>query len=260
MKNSVGALILAIPAVAFAQSALKVDALQFSPPATVAELDMGKLKGEPTRLAWSEDGKQFYLQTTENAGRPNAKTRHYVFASDGKREDVGAEPAWASAYWVAKSGQAPPDNPALKIQVKSEQRQQRTTSVPMGGEMARGGAGDPNSMGTSAGDAAAAAYGAQTVTVHSMVLKGETIGEFVNAVIVPGRTFGWGPKGSKAIAYTTPKDGEIVVMDFDGKRKPVAGTKEAVLPAWSPDGSRLAWLQKAGRRDYLLKVADVSSS
>lgn len=253
------AVIVALPMVVSAQSALDVQSLRASPAATVAELDMGKLKGEPSRLAWSEDGRQFYVRTTENRGKPNEKNRHYLFSLDGKRQDVGAEPPWAAGYWDAKSGQAPKDNPALKIQVKTETRQQRTTSAPMGGEMARGGV-DAGQMGTSAGDASAAAFSAQAATVHAMILKGQTIGEFVNSVIVPGLTFGWGPAGSKVIAFAAPKDGTLVVMDFDGKTRELDGTKDALLPAWSADGSRLAWLQKDGRRKYLLKVADVGTT
>jgi hypothetical protein len=259
MTRIAAALIVAFPVLAFAQTPVKVDSLQFSPTTTVAELDMGKLKGEPSRLAWSADGKQFYVQTTENRGKPNAKVRHYIVTSDGKLENTGEEPKWAAEYWIVKSGQASPDNPALKIEVKTEQRQQRTTSAPMGGDMARGGV-DTGASGASAGDAGSAAYGQQAATVHSMVLKGQTIGEFVNSVIVPGETFGWGPKGSKVIAYTTPKDGELVVMDFEGKKKDVGGTEDALLPAWSSDASRLAWLQRDGRRKYVLKVADVAKS
>jgi len=38
----------------------------------------------------------------------------------------------------------------------------------------------------------------------------------------------------------------------------VAGAKDAVLPAWTRDGSRLAWAQKTGRRKYALVAAAVS--
>ena len=56
--------------------------------------------------------------------------------------------------------------------------------------------------GTGAGEAISAAQNQTPVPVHTMRLAGETIGEFVNTVIVPGLTFGWGPKGSKVIAYS----------------------------------------------------------
>jgi dipeptidyl aminopeptidase/acylaminoacyl peptidase len=243
------------------QPPLRVDALKFSTPTKVAELDMGKLKGEPSRLAWSPDGSQLYVQTLEGAfGQPSAKLRHYVFTvSDGTKKDLQAEPEWAAQYWTRKSGQASPDDGRLKIELKTERRQQRATSVPMGGDLARG-APTTAETGTSAGDAGAAAYGSQTAIAHVMQLKGTTIGEFINSVIVPGLTFGWGPTGSKAIAFAAEKSGRVVVMDEESGKREVAGSKDAILPAWSPNGARLAWLQKDGRRTFVLQVADVSMS
>jgi hypothetical protein len=252
------ALLASLPALLKASDAT---AVRVSDPTTVTELDMGKLKGEPTRLAWSADGKEFYLQTTENAGRPNARVRHYVFnAGNGSKKDVNAEPEWAAAYWLQKSAQTAPDDRAFKIDAKTEHRVQQTTSSPMGGEMARGGvSGDPTA-GTSTGDGVSAAYTRQNAAVNLMVLKGETIGEFVNTVIVPGLTFGWAPKGTKLIAYAAPKGGRVIVMDAKGQKAEVAGSKDALLPAWSPDAKRLAWLQKEARRKFTLKVAEVAVS
>lgn len=253
--------LLAVAAsVTLAQAPPDIERLTVSPVSRVTELDMGKLKGEPRQLAWSADGKQFYLQTVENAGRPNMKARHYLLGADSSApQNVDAQPEWASAYWVDKSAQTSPDDRTFKIEAKSEQRTERTTSAPMGGEMARGGtSGDPTS-GTSSGDAMAAAYGAQGTTVNVMVLKGERIGEFVNSVLVPGLTFGWGPKGTKLIAFAAPKTGRVMLMDNQGRKKEVAESRDAILPAWSQDGARLAWLQKEGRRKFSLQVANVST-
>ena len=235
-------------------------ALVISNPTPVAELDMGKLKGEPSRLAWSPDGSQLYVQTLDGGfGRPGSKTYHYAFnTADGTKRDLQAEPDWAAAYWAQKSGQASPDAPSMKIELKSEQRMERTTAAPRGGDLARGGT--SVDTGTSVGDGVSAAYNSQNVTVHSMVLKGETVGEFVNSVIVPGLTFGWGPKGSKTIAFAEPKTGRLVILDEQGKRQEVAGSKDALLPAWSPSGDRLAWLEKDGRKKFRLQVARVSTS
>jgi len=235
-------------------------ALVISQGSQLVELDMGKLKGEPSRLAWSPDSSQLYLQTLEGGfGRPNPKLRHYVFnATTGAKEDVQAEPEWASKYWTAKSGQSSPDGPALKIELKTEQRREQTTSVPRGGDLARGGT--SIDTGTSVADGVSAAYNTQAVTVHSMLFKGETVGEFVNSVIVPGLTFGWGPQGSGLIAFAALKTGRVTVMDSQGAKQDVAGSKDAILPAWSADGSRLAWLQKNGRGKFALQVARVSTS
>jgi hypothetical protein len=91
-----------------------------------------------------------------------------------------------------------------------------------------------------------------------MFVHGELVGEFVNSVIVPGLTFGWGPRGSKVIAYAN-KSGRVMVMDDKGVKKEVSRTEDAVLPAWSPDATRLAWLQKDGRRKFDLQVARVAA-
>lgn len=240
------------------QAPLRVNGLRFGDPVTLAEIDIEKLKGQPSRLAWSPDGSQLYLQTLEGGfGRPDAKLRHYVFATaNGAKQDLQAEPDWASAYWTAKSGQFSPDGPQLNIELQSEQRRERTTSVPMGGDLARGGT--TTATGTAANDGVNAAYNSQLIPVHSMLFRGHIVGEFVNSVIVPGLTFGWGPKGTRAIAFAAQKTGRIVVMDDQGGKHEVAASKDAILPAWSADGVRLAWLQKDGRRKFLLRVASVS--
>lgn len=246
---------------ATARAPLRPEQLQFSTPATAVRLDMGKLKGQPSRLAWSPDGTQLYVQTLEGQfGAPGVKLHHYLFdAKSGAPVDAQGEPGWASQYWVAKSAQASPDNPSWKIDLKTEQRQQRTTSAPMGGDLARG-APTTGDAGTSAGDAGSAAFGAQSSNAHVMMLKGVVVGEFVNAAIVPGLTFGWGPRGAKVIAYVAPKTGRVTVMDLDGKKQEINGTQDAILPAWSPDATRLAWLQKEGRKTFVLMTSDVTQS
>jgi len=258
MKALVNALlIVALPAAALAQSPLPVGSVTLSQPTTIAQVDMNELKGEPSRMAWSADGAEIYLQTIEGAFHEPKAVRHYVItAANGKVKDVDAEPAWFSSYWETKSHKASPDAPATEIGVSTEQRRETTTSVPRGGNLARGGV-DTGETGTSSGDAIAAAANMQTVTVHVMKLHGQSIGEFVNSVIVPGLTFAWAPKGSQAIVYTEPKGGKLVLMNHEGKRQSLDGTKDALLPMWSHDATRLAWLQKAGKKKFDLKVAAV---
>ena len=250
-----------IPALAAAQALLQVGSLAVSPAVRVAEIDTDKQKGQPSRLAWSPDGQELYLQMMDGQfGKPGARLSHHVFkVEDGKRQEAQAEPAWVSAYWTGKSGQAAPDNAAFKIDLKSEARTEKTVSTPMGGDLARGGTVGGSGGSTSAGDAMAAAYNQQTIPVNTMLLHGEIVGEFVNSVIVPGLTFGWGPKGSNVIAYSANKSGRVVIMDAKGTKQEVDGTKDSLLPAWSPDGTRLAWLQKDGKKKYDLKVATLGS-
>jgi hypothetical protein len=250
-------LLAGLATTAATQVLLNVEAISFSEPAAIMEIDTDRMKGQPARLSWSPDGSQLYLQMLEgNFGQAGAKLRHFAIDSaSGRRQDLQAEPDWASAYWTAKSAQSSPDGPAMKIELKSETRTATSVPAPMGGDLARGGT--TINPGATAGDAVAAAYSRQTSLVHSMLFKGEIVGEFVNSVIVPGLTFGWGPLGSKMIVYTN-KSGRIVVMAENGGKKEIESTKDALLPAWSPDGRRLAWLQKDGRKKFVLQVARVA--
>ena len=248
---------MALPVPAAVQGPPRVDSLRFTPPAPLVALDMDNLKGEPARLAWSPDGTQLYLQTLEGGfGREEAARHHYVLsAADGSRRDLQAEPEWAYQYWTAKSGQSSPDDPPLTIELQTERVKERTTSLPRGGELARGGT-SPN---ISENDELTI-IGAQTVSVITLLLYGEIVGQFTNTVLVPGLTYGWGPMGAKVIAFAAQKNGRIVVMDDAGRKQEIAGSKDAILPAWSPDGDRIAWLQKDGRKKYLLQVSRVSVS
>lgn len=226
-------------------------------PTTIAELDLGKLKGEPARLAWSPDAKQFYFQSVELKRNGSRTERHFTIdAASGAIKDVDAMPGWAAAYWQWKSHKAAPGAPAFEIQVSDEQKTVRATAAPMGGDLARGGA-DGGAQGTSVVDAASAASVSQQVRVITLRLKGETIGEFVNGPLVPGLTFGWSPAALGLIAFTD-KDGQVIVMDQSGAKKEVPSTEDAVLPAWSDQGTKLAFLKKDGRRKYLLQVSAVT--
>ena len=111
------------PQLGQAASAVNVSGLMVSKPAAIVEMDMGKLKGEPLRLAWSPEG-QLYLQTVERDTRRDVTTlRHYIVSTDGQPpKAVDAEPAWAAEYWSVKSAQAAPGLPSYKIGV--EQRQE----------------------------------------------------------------------------------------------------------------------------------------
>lgn len=249
---------IVVPSSVAGQPPLRIDTLAVSEPVTLTQVDMGRLKGEPSRLAWSPDGTVLYLQTLEGGfGLPNVKLRHYQFAiAAPARKDLQIEPEWASAYWTLKSGQTSPEEDPLKIELKSEKQRMQTTAVPRGGDLARGGT--TVEVGAATPDGVMAAFNAQTVAVHTMLLQGQTVGEFTNSAIVPGLTFGWAPNGMRAIAFAALKTGRIVVMDDHGTTIEVAGSKDALLPAWSPDGARLAWLQKDGRKTFVIRIVSVS--
>ena len=242
--------------------------ISFSRPAPVVEIDVGKLKGNLVRMGWSPDGTQVYLQTADPDTRGNVKLRHYTMGLDGQLpKNIAAEPDWAAAYWTWKSAQAAPGMASLRIGVEQQQKRVSATSNPSGGDMAKGGAsgggagaagsGGGSAGGMSIGEAVGAAYQTQNATVVTLRLKGEVVGEFINAPALPGTTFSWGPTGSGLIAFVA-LDGHMIVMDGQSRKKDVAGSKAACLPAWTTDGKRIVYLEKTGRKKYLLRVVDVT--
>jgi len=238
--------------------AILILALQLSAPALISTLDTGKLKGEPTQLAWSADGDKLFLQTSDRDSKGMVGNhRFYVMsAAGGKPESVSTPPAWATEYWAWKSNQFAPGSKTFGIDSpKAEERKIAPTSAPMGGDLARGGS-DGGSGGTTAGDVAAHAQQTQTQNVITLRLKGEVVGEFVGQQFLPGYSFGWSPR-NQMVAYTH-SSGRLGVMSENGDKQQVDGTKNVILPAWSPDGSKIAFLQRAGKNKYELYVVTVT--
>ena len=232
-------------------------ALQLSAPALISTIDTGKLKGEPTQLAWSSDGAKLFLQTSDRDGKGMVGNHRFfvMSASDGKPEQVKEAPAWAAEYWTWKSNQYAPGSTSVGIDIKQEERKVASTSSPMGGDLARGGV-DTGTGGTTAGDVASRAAQTQTQHVFLLTLKGEPVGEFVNQQFLPGYTFSWSPR-DRMIAYANAA-GRLAVMDEKLTKQQVDATKNVILPAWSPDGTRIAFLQKAGKNKYELYVVTVT--
>ena len=253
---------LAIILVAATPTSALVDAskLTLSAPAAIVELDLGKLKGDFVRLSWSPDAQQMYVQTVERDRAGNIKsTHHYLLALDGKpATGLDEEPVWSTRYWAWKSGQSAPGLMSFKIDVDQQRQRRSATATPMGGDLAKGGvdAGAGAGSATSPGDVMSAAAQSQTVNMYTLKLKGQVIGEFVNTPAVPGLTFGWAPIGTGLIAYAN-SEGRLVIMDNQG-RKQVIASKAALLPAWTADGARLAYLEKTGKNKATLKIVSVT--
>lgn len=255
-------MILLLSALLLSQPAIQAPAITLTP-AVVARVDLGKLKGKLVRqLAWSPDGKQLYLRTfTEDRNALPKDVYHYVLdlgTAGSSFKQVKAPPAWAVTYWSWKSAQAAPGDDAFKISLETQKGMQSATSIPMAGNMARGGSDTSPTTGASMQTMLDAAAQLQNATVYRMRLKGEIVGQWVNHAIMPGLTFGWGPSGSDLIAYAEPSSGRLIIMDKDGNKQKIDGTKNVVLPAWSADGTRLAYLQGTGRSKYDVVVATVA--
>jgi hypothetical protein len=234
--------------------------LQAASPAQVTTIDTDKLKGEPTQLAWSVDGKQLFLQTSERDRLGMVRNHRYfvVSAEGGKVESVEAPPAWATEYWTWKSNQYAPGSKTFGIEIRKEERRVAATASPMGGALAKGTvSGDPSGGGTSADEVASRAAQTQLQQVIALTLKGETVGEFVNVQFLPGYTFSWAPRSPSRIAYANTS-GRLAIMDESGRKQQIDGTKNVILPAWSVDGAKIAFLQKSGKNKYELFVTTVA--
>ena len=237
-----------------------VDAIRLTPSVThLFELGKNGVKGSRLeRLAWSPDRNELYLMTYEpNKDATIKQAFHYVMpVATGAMKSVEAAPPWVETYWTWKSDRSAPGEPTLSIAVSQDRKRAETgVATPMGGDLARGGTSD--TTGISSGGAIDASRGMQFQNVYSLTLKGETIGEWIDHRIQPGLTFSWGPKGSGLIAFAEKGAGKLVVMDRTGQKQTIGGTKGVVLPAWTDDGAKMAYLETRGKNKYAVIIADV---
>jgi hypothetical protein len=243
-------------ALLLAQTLAPADAskLALASPRTAVVVDMDKIGGEPWRLSWSPDGQQMHLAAMKRK-RDNSMdlTHHIVNVGAGTVQKVAEEPAWAAEYWTWKGHKNAPGNPKFAIELDQQRKNESATSRPMGGDLARGGGtGDP---GASIDEVAG--HGSTNVLVITLLLKGEILGQWKGEPFVPGLTYGWAPAGAQVIAFAH-RDGRLMLMDEEGRKQRIEGTKDVRLPAWSTDGKRLAWLEKQDRKKFRVQVADVS--
>ncbi len=240
---------LSILAWAFASQTPDVSAIALTP-AAVVDLDLGRLKGELRQIGWSPDASQLYVQTAEG-NPPREKLHHFVVASEGgPLTPIDREPEWALEYWAFKSDRNAPGLPALEIDVKVAHE---TTKIGTG-------SGRPGTSTASMADAnenAAFAGEGQRGTTCVFRLLDETIAEFKDARPIPGLTFSWGPAGTGTLAFTD-RDGRVVFLDRAKHKRVVPDVKDATLPAWSADGTRIAYAVKQGRRKYQLVWCNIA--
>ena len=221
--------------------AIDVSALTVSAPREICSVDLNTLKGELRELSWSPDGHYLHLQTVED----RTIAHDFIISLEDRELSVAfGAPEWAASYWARKSSLAAPGLPALKIEVTEANR--RTRPTPFSGGFANGGAQTPDVKNP------VDAYEAE-VTLR---LVGIEIGNWINGAPMAGDTFGWGPIGSGALVFSD-RPGRLFLLDQQKRRQAIDGGRGAALPAWSDDGSRIAFLQKSGRRRFTLKIVDI---
>jgi len=230
----------------------------FSTPALVTTIDTGKLKGEPTAFAWSIDSSQWYLETRERSADNSLKNpRHFVMAVSAPHpKAVENPPEWAATYYNWKSGKAAPGTSSPEIEANTSETTATSSESAMGGS-SYGGGGVNAVSGTTVEGAARRSEQEMKVRVITLTLKGETVGRFVNEALVPGYTFGWAPPNLGVLAYVNTA-GRLAVMDVRGGHQEVPSSKNVILPAWSPDGSTIAYLQRTGKKKFELYTVKIA--
>jgi len=228
---------------------LDISTLKIGNPTTVAEIDLGKIKGELRRLSWSPDGSLFAIRTVDG-DKPDDRVHFYVVSlAGGAVAAVDREPEWAGEYWSFKADRFAPGRPEVMITVE-----QKLENVKVGTGAGAAADRESNPLGgnnlNSPGNLERAAS-SQKQNVVSLMLYGEAISRFVNTRPLPGLDFSWGPEDTGAVAFVDP-DGRLFLLDGEKHKRAVAGAKAATLPAWTTDGTKIAYLQRASRKKYTL--------
>ncbi len=224
---------------------------QVTAPATVIDLDKDTLKGDPVELAWSADGK-FYVQTAEGDA-PHVKLRHYLVAVGGRSpESIGSEPDWATEYWTFKSTRNTPGRPDLIIDVRDRVEHNRIPTQSLA-QKAKG-----TENGSIGGLMEAANDYKNGAEVRTLVLADHVISTLIDKPLVPGTTFGWSPANLRAVAYVDERHRLRVFEYVTGEDLEVQGTQDVLLPAWSPQGDKIAFLERTGRNKYALNQISIS--
>jgi hypothetical protein len=241
---------------------LDASRITVSNPSVVTSFSTERLKGFPVLMSWSPDGRQLAIGAVQRDRWANEKSWFYVHTlGDSGFAPVEREPEWAGAYWMWKSDLRCPGAPEWRIEVETRVERVSATNAGSAGSAGQN-TGDPYGAGFLLGPQGQAivqgAMQSQQVATTTMKLKGTLVGEFVNTPAIPGLMYSWAPQGLSAIAYAGGKRA-LTVMDRAGRRHEVRGTKGVLLPAWSPDGKRVAWLSQQGRSRFTLMVADVTT-
>jgi len=234
--------------------AIDVATMTIGTPTAIAELDLGKLKGELRRVSWSADGSELALRTAEG-DKPDDRVHFFIVeVAGGAVTAVEREPDWAKDYWTFKSDRSAPGLAGVLIDV-----QQTLENVKIGTGSAGAAAGGDRAGGNTvmSSDNIEREAQRQKQNVIRLTLYCEPISQFVNQRPEPGAQFSWGPTGTGAIAYVDP-EGRLFVLDQQKHKRSIGAVKEASLPAWSADGTKLAYIQKSGRKRYTLAWVPIS--
>jgi hypothetical protein len=219
----------------------------------VLEIDASKLKGDLVRFAWSDDGK-FFVRSAELDIYQNERGRNFVITPGEPMQQVDEEPWWAALYWNWKAGFLAPGAPDVRLDV--ERREQNKTATGSTGQDFGGDAPNPNRSDPTSNQISKDVGSMQRIVTTTVRFKGQVIAEVQNSRVSPGATFSWAPAPRSAVAFVNARK-RLVIVDREGRKLEVPGTDEVLFPAWSPDGSKIAYLQKVAKKKYALTVVEI---
>lgn len=242
------------PAGPATSGAFEVDRLVVGAPETIRAFDVRALRGTPTRLAWSPDGRQLYLRVSTFDRWANETVSHAVVTIVTREvATVAAEPAWAARYWMWKSAPGAPARADFAVKLETREDLVRTTNVPREGNIGQHVADPFAGMDEVARNAV---LSSQKTRFQTLTVRGQIIDQAVNQQVMPGRRFGWAPAPLALLAFVNAKQ-RLALMNEIGRTREIRKTKNVLLPAWSEDGGRVAFLEKSGRDSFALRVVDV---
>ncbi|HEY2907582.1 MAG TPA: hypothetical protein VGJ29_16900 [Vicinamibacterales bacterium] len=211
---------------------------------TWLQLDAEQLQGRPAQLAWSDTEDSLYLQTVEGTTAGALKVRHYLLEKDRGPALLDSQPAWAREYWKWKSAKSYFGDRMMTIEVDSR----RETVDPIRDRNTAYLNSDTYAPGTLEAKATGGSH-----IVNRLLLKGHVIGEFIDEDVFPGYTFSWSPNLLGLIAFRE-RNGRLAIMDLNGATQTANEGKDVLLPAWSPSGELIAYLERDGRKRFRLSV------
>jgi hypothetical protein len=220
----------------------------FGTPVVWAELDVDALKGRPAQLAWPDDDSTLYLQVVEGTRADKLTYHHYLLTKNQSPAPLDRQPTWAQAYWKWKSAKSFFGDPLMTIDVDTTQQlfddpRDRNTAYLESGRHA------PETL-------QAKTASGKRIT-RRLLFRRHIIGEFVDEEIFPGYTFSWSPEPLQLLAFRS-STGRLTIMNRDADTETVGDAKDVWLPAWSESGDAIAYLERAGRKKFVLKVVTFS--